>query len=413
MSNIAFALEDFVTVTENNSNYYRPEDIVNICKRKNNSKRDFLFVNSLQGKHIPASTNRFFKLYDGLVSIITATLSEEERVVVIGFAETATAIGQYLAMALPNCCYYMQTTRERLDNLGDSLLEFEEEHSHATEQFLYGDIHRIENCDRIIFVDDEISTGNTVLNFIRAIQSHCNSEAKRYSVASLLNWQDDEWTEKFKQLGIDTYYVLRGKIKDINAKVSIPASNDAQVCDCIANNTNFTNFYSDSFGYHIERSGFVPTSFFKYYDKVFTDVVLQMLPSVPDYEENVLVLGTEEFMFTPMVVAQIFEDVSQANVWFHATTRSPIETSEETSYAINKRYKIASCYDIERITYIYNLQKYDKVYIITDVLPNCFFKNELISALVSVGCDEQNIFFITLSEKAKEEVNIAEHIQQT
>ena len=87
----------------------------------------------------------------------------------------------------------MQTTRENIPN-AKSLLDFKEEHSHATEHFLYGSIESLMNCDRIIFVDDEISTGNTVLNFIHAIES-VGIHAK-YAVATLLNWQDDEWSNK-------------------------------------------------------------------------------------------------------------------------------------------------------------------------------------------------------------------------
>ena len=35
-----FALDNYVTVTQNNSNIYAPSDIVNICKRKKYSTGD-------------------------------------------------------------------------------------------------------------------------------------------------------------------------------------------------------------------------------------------------------------------------------------------------------------------------------------------------------------------------------------
>lgn len=35
-------------------------------------------------------------------------------------------------------------------------------------------------------------------------------------------------------------------------------------------------------------------------------------------------------------------------------------------YPLRNRYKLVSVYDDERITYIYNLKKYDKVVIVTD-----------------------------------------------
>ena len=54
------------------------------------------------------------------------------------------------------------------------------------------------------------------------------------------------------------------------------------------------------------------------------------------------------------------------NVRFHATTRSPIAVSTEEDYPLHTRYELCSLYDSRRITYIYDLRKYDMVVIITD-----------------------------------------------
>lgn len=113
-------------------------------------------------------------------------------------------------------------------------------------------------------------------------------------------------------------------------------------------------------------------------------------------KSNFLVLGTEEYMFSPMLFAKMLADDLNANVQFHATTRSPIETSSFDYYAIKYRFCITSCYDNSRDTYIYNLQKYDKVYIITDVVPNEDFIIDISSALVHTGCNIDNIVFIIL-----------------
>ena len=116
----------------------------------------------------------------------------------------------------------------------------------------------------------------------------------------------------------------------------------------------------------------------------------------PKAGENVLVIGTEEFMFTPMVFGKILEEKLSVNVQFHATTRSPIVASNEEAYAIKASYPLTSCYDKNRNTFIYNLERYDKVYIITDVVPTEEFVDDITAALVSVGCDVKNVFIITL-----------------
>ncbi len=387
-------LDNFVAVTKNNSTIYTPSDIVNICKRVNNPKRDFLFVNSLQGKHLHIEPSKTFTLFGELVEEIRKSISINEKIVVIGFAETATAIGHFVASSLPNCIYYMQTTRESLSN-AKSLLDFKEEHSHATEQFLYGSVENLMNCDRIIFVDDEISTGNTVLNFINEIE--LIGIHPKYSVATLLNWQNDEWTNKFATLGINTYFVLRGNLKNLNAKVPVNISNEVVYSESsglippiLSINCNYSNFYK-------ERIGGKPYNLHEFSENIYTEITGLIDDSfLPNSKDTVLVLGTEEFMFTPMVFGKMLSERLNVDVQFHATTRSPIETSRSEFYAIHQRYPISSCYNEKRNTFIYNLKKYDKIYIITDVYPSHSFMKDISSALVSAGCSFEDILIITL-----------------
>ena len=390
--NTNLALDNYVTVVQNNSSLFLPEGIVNICKRMNNSKRDFLFVNPLQGKHLHVAPSKTFTLFDELVSQVKKVLSDE-KIIVIGFAETATAIGHYLASSLPNCIYYMQTTREFIPN-GRSLLDFKEEHSHAMEQFLYGSVEVLMNCDRIIFVDDEISTGKTILNFIHELESV--GIHSRYSVATLLNWQNDEWSKKFADLDIDTFFIIRGKLKNLNAKVPVSAVNRANetlssglIPQVLSTKSDYSDFYK-------ERIGGRPYNLKDFSEKIYAQIAGILDQSLPNSKDEVLVLGTEEFMFTPMVFGKILGEKLNVNVQFHATTRSPIEASFSEDYAIRFRYPITSCYNEKRQTYIYNLKKYDKVYIITDVDPTYAFLRDIYSALVSAGCDGRNIFVITL-----------------
>ena len=47
-------VEDFIDVRVNKSPFDL-NDLIHICKRVNNCKREYLFVNKYQGKHIPVS----------------------------------------------------------------------------------------------------------------------------------------------------------------------------------------------------------------------------------------------------------------------------------------------------------------------------------------------------------------------
>lgn len=139
---------------------YIERDFVRIAKRENNAKRSFLIVNPLQGKHIPVSPSQAISIFSDIAKLIYKEY-KNEKLLIIGFAETATAIGSQIAIDLK--CDYIQTTREILNDA--QYLFFSEEHSHATEQKLVrnGLDSKIDSYQRIVFVDDEISTGKTIL----------------------------------------------------------------------------------------------------------------------------------------------------------------------------------------------------------------------------------------------------------
>ena len=151
------------------TNLFKIDDLVKIAKRENNTKRSYLYVNPVQGKHVPVSPSLPLLLFSALAAKIESRYPEE-RLLVIGFAETATAIGSTIAYKAKNAVYYMNTTRESV--AGAAYLFFTESHSHATEQRLVangmGDI--LSNVDRVIFAEDEVTTGSTIEKLIRILQ---------------------------------------------------------------------------------------------------------------------------------------------------------------------------------------------------------------------------------------------------
>ena len=50
----------------------------------------------------------------------------------------------------------------------------------------------------------------------------------------------------------------------------------------------------------------------------------------------------------------------------HATTRSPIAVSKEEKYPLHTRYELASLYDKNRTTFVYDLTEYEEVLVLTD-----------------------------------------------
>lgn len=363
---------------------YTEKEIVAVASRENNNKRKYLVVNRMQCKHIPVSPTSFFNMTSELAEIVKESYIDE-KLLLVGFAETATAIGAALAVKLDTL--YMQTTRENID--GVKWLYFTESHSHATEQKLVrDDIEKIiAEIDRIVFVEDEVTTGNTILKIIDIIEREYGKRVK-FSVASVLNGMNESSYEVYKKRNIGISYLVKtdhssytaiaerykkdGKYFEVN--VNIPEKNP--IVKNIAGGINARRLVKGSI-----------------YD-VACNKLWREIKSVinRENEKNILVIGTEEFMYPAIYIAFELEKEGY-NVKCHSTTRSPIAVSSEDDYPLSRRYELVSLYDEIRVTYIYNLQNYDSVLIITD--SQCASDkgvNSLINALHT--CGNENIKMI-------------------
>lgn len=380
-----FNIEYYIDRIENKSELFGVDELVTVCKRINNTKRDYLFVNPLQGKYIPVVPSRCLKLLDELADEVNKNIDRSEKVLVIGFAETATAIGRHVASKLPNCYYRLQTTREIIKGVSPCI-QFEEEHSHATSQLMYGTLDIIKQADRILFVEDEITTGNTILNFVRAIKELAPN--LKFSIASILNWQSEENAAVFNEKHIDTIYLVKGYIKDLKHKVPLVTHQEVlEIHSEPTTNMEVKIVYTDRFNYEIERLGCKAASI-----ELGTELEIFILNTIED-EDKVLVVGTEEYMYVGLQFANSVETLTNAKVKFHATSRSPIMASKDEGYIINSSYTLQSAYEATRKTFLYNIEPYSKVIIVTDSDYEGMFFNQ-ISNIFKEACDECAIYCI-------------------
>lgn len=381
---------------------YTEQDLVRIAKRENNNKRKYLVVNRLQGKHIPVKPCEALSMFHALADILKGRY-EKETLLVIGFAETATAIGAAVAAELG--ADYMQTTRETVPDA--TYLYFSEEHSHATEQKLVkDDIDRvIDTIDRIVFVEDEVTTGKTILNIIHILRKQY-SEKITFSVASVLNGMDETALDSYQKYDIELFWLVktnhaayteiaesyRGDGRYIICKDDIESERIVTEQSASESDTTVISqigrpipqngesgketakpgekaidgmVHMDyvKINQHMDTRRIVnPVEYAEYCASLYQEIIAQ---TDLDSTQNMLVLGTEEYMYPALFVAKKFEEQGK-DVRFHATTRSPIAVSTEDDYPLHTRYELKSLYDSKRTTYIYDLQKYDTAVIITD-----------------------------------------------
>lgn len=366
------------------------EDAIAVEHRQANKKRDFLFVNRYQGKHIPCSPSDVARIAEEMSNAVEReeAILDEDKVIVVGFAETATALGYYVGSTLVEDGYNIglitQTTREKVDrqlvenknsNIGKyEEVYFSEVHSHATEQkiIIREDAAEIfKEATYILFVEDEISTGNTIINACKALKKYAPNA--RYGVVSYCNWQTVENQERFEENKIDRMFVVSGILKEEPNKEVITGK--ARTISVASALNMFNSFRTGITSEDIESLEEIIKATSHMIDSELGEMLKDTEADVKELNEeecetlgrvkaNIEVIGTEEFMYVPIKIANELAKLGKYAVETHSTTRSPIDISEKDTQTFSRgtelttRMEVSSVYDKDRQTYIYNLADY-------------------------------------------------------
>jgi len=372
---------------------YSESELVAVARRENNKKRKYLVVNRLQGKHIPVPPSKALAMFYELGELIKKEYSGQ-KLLIIGFAETATAIGAALAVCTDS--FYMQTTREQVEDA--SYLYFTESHSHATEQKLVRQslASVLNQVDRILFAEDEITTGNTILKIVNIIKKEF-SDKICFSAASILNGMDREAEKIYKEQNVPCHYLVKTN-HSIYTAIAERYRKDGIYTGLIKapkaewNTVNLVELKAD--GYQNARCITKGKAYENACERLWQQVKTEIFHTSFQIEEReeILVLGTEEFMYPALYTAAKLEEMGY-DIKFHATTRSPIAVSTENEYPLHHRFELRSLYDKDRVTYIYELKQYDAVLILTDAKKG---QTEGISSLVNAlrDCKNTTIYIV-------------------
>ena len=281
--------------------------------------------------------------------IRTATTAHP-GVVTLGYAETATGLGQLVADALT--AYYLHSTRHAPAG-ATPFAGFAEEHSHATDHTLLPtDAGWLRHGGTTILVDDELSTGTTVINTITAL--HALSPQAHWVVASLIDLRSSADRARFDDLAaglgtrIDVVCLAAGSITlpaDVLPRAgrmieSMPsaapepsAGGEVLLLDC----TDLAPIHSARFGTRTPADTGLAAAIARR--------VAALLPAAePDpADRGVLVLGSEEFIALPMLIADELDGAApDRSVRFSTSTRSPIATLDQADYPIRSAISFRS-----------------------------------------------------------------------
>lgn len=390
-------------ILENKSGF-PVSDVICISKRDGNKKRPYLILNKLQAKYIPVHPSETIDMFANLGSQID--LGEDDpanplNIIVVGFAETATAIGAEVASVVQDRypsynVTFLPTTREVYtvgpDGKEPDKIEFTEDHSHAVEQILYANKELLKSARYIIFAEDEVTTGNTIRHCVEKLKTITDAG---YIVASLMNCMDDDEMQKFKEMDISAYWLIKtdkGGFDEYVTEYDVSdeiADNKVDEADTEKSVVHFVTLNESTYKYSIPnpRFGTLIRSYRTRCNKVAYDLThddyLSFMNDIPAKyvgDTKVLCIGTEECMYPAIVMAKALERLGYDS-YVQATTRVPTCVHVEGEETLKNRYTVESLYG-DRVNYVYNLDKYDTVYIITDGTKR---PNELLKVLESFG----------------------------
>ncbi|NRD80491.1 phosphoribosyltransferase domain-containing protein [Bacillus sp. BRMEA1] len=367
-----------------------------------NKKRSFLFVSKVLGKHLPIEPNkglaaagllaaRYLESYKGVECTAKEGLLKsfyygdsignkpfipnQIQPIIIGFAETATALGHAFFDCFQAADYF-HTTREKLVDIQPEIT-FEEEHSHATSHRLYISRELLQSNREIILVDDELTTGKTALNVIRAIQSRF--PRKRYTVISILDWRSKDHITLFARLEnelgikINVVSLISGtvtikKLRNITECYLVDTSLETTKIkiDRIQLSSFFTNSSLYSVNVQTKAAFIKETGRFGInsaeLDNIHKNISQAALLLKGKRQGNkTLCLGTGEFMYLPMRIAAEMGD----GVSYQSTTRSPIYIDNRDSYGARYGFQFRNPEDTTVSQFVYNIppQYYDEIFL--------------------------------------------------
>ncbi|QWB25882.1 MULTISPECIES: phosphoribosyltransferase [Streptomyces] len=353
---------------------------------RRNPKRAHLLVSNVLGKHVPQSPSVVYGHGVELGRRVRALLGEEEsaRAVVLGYAETATGLGHSVADGL-GLAPYLHSTRRPVAGLA-AAGGFEEAHSHATSHLLLPeDPALLSGEGPLVLVDDEFSTGNTVLNTVRDL--HGRYPRRRYVVVALVDMRSAEDAGRLegfaREIGarVDLVAAASGTVRlpegvlergqELVARYEAESAAEGSSAGAAAS-WPVAQFPAPPIGAYRQRPqgargtartaptgphpednridlhwpanlpdgarhGFTPAHRERL-EAALPGMAARIADALPEDARRVHILGFEELMYTPLRLAAALERTApDIEVRYSTTTRSPVLAVDDPGYAIRTR----------------------------------------------------------------------------
>ncbi len=355
---------------------YTIEDLLDFAQRIN-PKRAFLFVSKVLGRHIPVAPSAMRRAFTDLANVIPENLPQP--ILVIGMAETAVGLSAGVHQALqtryPNALLLNSTRHTQHDeqNTNTLLTTFSEDHSHASQHLIYASPDKVMQAQllaskTLIMVDDEASTGNTCVNVVTALRNAGLDQLEQVHLTTLVDWSlnqnqtdtDDSIAKRLPNIEFYRHHLLSGAWQWTDAPnpepIIMPSVDTTEAgTQALGETGNWGRFPTlDS------TNGFA--NYLKHFQRSFASFNGQSSFDKCKLSQRILVLGSNEFVWLPFLLAEWLEQETQKEgtnpksiVKFSALTRSPIALGG----AITTMLSFHDNYGLGMTNFVYNIEPKD------------------------------------------------------
>ena len=328
---------------------YQLEDLLDFAQRIN-PKRAFLFVSKVLGRHIPVAPSIMRGAFTDLANFVPDELPEP--ILVIGMAETAVGLSAGVHQALqtryPQALLLNSTRHAQHDSVNGNdntdilLTTFSEDHSHASQHLIYQSADKVTQeqlltSKTLIMVDDEASTGNTCVNVVTALRNAGLDQLEQVHLTTLVDWSlnqnqtdanaNDTIAKRLPNIDFYRHHLLSGAwtwTDAPNPKPIIMPSVDTTEAgsQALGNTGNWGRFptldSTDGFNQYLAS-----------FQTAFASSDGQATFNRAQLPQKILVLGSNEFVWLPFLLAEWLEQNTKVHndhhtIKFSALTRSPI-----------------------------------------------------------------------------------------
>ena len=354
---------------------YQLVDLLDFAQRIN-PKRAFLFVSKVLGRHIPVAPSTMRSAFTDLATLLPNDLPEP--ILVIGMAETAVGLSAGVHQALqtryPNALLLNSTRHAQHDESSSNTLltTFSEDHSHASQHLIYQssdtDIQaQLLASKTLIMVDDEASTGNTCINVVSALRDAGLTQLEQVHLTTLVDWSleqtglDDRIAKKLPNIDFYRHHLLSGAWQWTDAPNPEPIIMPSVDTTAAGSQPILPTGHWGRFPTLDSTDGFA--DYLKQFKKAFalfnnSDSSNQQATfDLNNLPKKILILGSNEFVWLPFLLAEWLEQNTNANyaqhdIKFSALTRSPIALGG----AITTMLSFTDNYGLGMTNFVYNVE---------------------------------------------------------